>query len=465
MNPRTICLPVVIALALGVAAPAASTRVNIPYVDAKLIIEAFQEGLLPMELQAKTPAERERLWPDWVSRRDQAIRARMARGDEDSIFNFLLLGTTFTTQPRVTDIVGPLRTTGVVAAVVQQRLDDLVAGLVSPRGNDRLQFVREVVERKGIEPATDAGKRQARLYLLDIIVRVVREREEYESATALVKQLDDPIAKLATHSTLYHDRGLSSDTSLFPSFAIEQALGAIRSSGLLRDAPVRRVAIIGPGLDFTDKEDGYDFYPLQTIQPFATIDSLVRLGFATPNDLQITTFDLSARVNHHLQLARQRARAGSGYVVTLPRSLDGHWNQELLAYWQRMGDRIGEETHAVEAPPNAGNVQVRAVRVRPAIVMSIVVRDANVVLQRLEQPDPHEQFDLIIATNVLVYYDVFEQFLALANLMKMLRPGGVLLSNNFLYELPKMAMNAVGYTDVGYTDSGDGDRIIWYQRQ
>src|SRR5204862_1924591 len=33
------------------------------------------------------------------------------------------------------------------AEVVRQRLDDMVAGLVSPRGNERLQLVREVVER------------------------------------------------------------------------------------------------------------------------------------------------------------------------------------------------------------------------------------------------------------------------------------------------------------------------------
>ena len=63
---------------------------------------------------------------------------------------------------------------------------------------------------------------------------------------------------------------------------------------------VRRVAIIGPGLDFTDKQEGYDFYPQQTIQPFAIMDSLVRLGLARANELSVTTLDLSARVNDHV---------------------------------------------------------------------------------------------------------------------------------------------------------------------
>jgi hypothetical protein len=444
--------------------PALTARVNIPYVDAKPIIETIQEDRLPTELKARTSAERELMWPLWVSSRDRTIRARIAQGDEDSIFNFLLFGTTFTTEPRVPDVLDSVHNAS-TAAVVQRRLDDMVAGLISARGNERLQLVRDAVERKGINPATVDGKREARLYLVDIIGRVVRERETFERATASAKQLDDPIARLATHSTLYRDRGLSSDTSIFPSFAIEQALTAIRSSGVLGNAPVRRVAIVGPGLDFTDKEKGYDFYPLQTIQPFATIDSLIRLEFAKPNELQIATFDLSSRVNRHLQLARQRARAGGAYTLTLPRNLDEHWQPDLLAYWRRMGDRIGGETHALAAPSNAGTVQVRAVRVRPAAVMSITAEDVDIVLQRLEQPDPRELFDLIIATNVLVYYDVFEQALAVANLAKMLRRGGLFLSNDLIFELPTSPMDSVGYTDVGYTDSGDGDRMFWYQRQ
>ena len=64
-----------------------------------------------------------------------------------------------------------------------------------------------------------------------------------------------------------------------------------------------------------------------------------------------------------------------------------------------------------------------------------------------------------------MYYDVFEQSLALANVARMLRPGGLFLSNNFTFELPSTPMRIVGATDVPYTDTGDGDRVFWYQRQ
>ncbi|HKN83275.1 MAG TPA: class I SAM-dependent methyltransferase, partial [Pyrinomonadaceae bacterium] len=76
-----------------------------------------------------------------------------------------------------------------------------------------------------------------------------------------------------------------------------------------------------------------------------------------------------------------------------------------------------------------------------------------------------EVFDLVIATNILVYYDTFEQSLALLNIEKMLRPGGFLLSNNALLELPSSKMHSTDYLTVVYSDrAGNGDHIVWYQR-
>jgi hypothetical protein len=183
----------------------------------------------------------------------------------------------------------------------------------------------------------------------------------------------------------------------------------------------------------------------------------------------VTTFDLSPRINHHLEAARERARAGTIYPLALPRNLDLPWDRALVEYWRRFGASIGEAAADVVPPPNAGNVRVRSLRVRPAVVLSVVPRDLNVVLQRVEASPPEEGFDLIVATDVLIYYDVFEQSLALSNVAQMLRPGGVFLSNNPIFELPTIPVRAVGSTDVVYmTLPGLGDlrdRVVWYQRQ
>ena len=73
---------------------------------------------------------------------------------------------------------------------------------------------------------------------------------------------------------------------------------------------------------------------------------------------------------------------------------------------------------------------------------------------------------MLIATNILVYYDTLEQSLALANIQTMLRPGGILLTNNLLLELPFSKMKSGDYVSVEYsTRETDGDRILWYRRE
>jgi SAM-dependent methyltransferase len=232
-------------------------------------------------------------------------------------------------------------------------------------------------------------------------------------------------------------------------------------------ATVRRVAIVGPGLDFTDKLGGYDFYPQQTIQPFAVIDSLIRHGLSDRSTLRVTAFDLSPRVIQHLETARARAAKGTPYGLVLPRNTDRTWTPGLVAYWQRLGDRIGDTATAVTPPATAGRVQVRSVRVRPSVVLATAARDLNIVLQREEGP-ASEKFDLLIATNILVYYDTFEQSLALANIASMLKPGGLFLTNTRVVLLPGSPLRSAGYTDSVYTTGagGDetGDRVWLYER-
>jgi chemotaxis methyl-accepting protein methylase len=89
--------------------------------------------------------------------------------------------------------------------------------------------------------------------------------------------------------------------------------------------------------------------------------------------------------------------------------------------------------------------------------------DANIVLERLELA-PEDRFDLIVATNIFVYYDEFEKALAMVNIENMLRPGGVLLSNNALVELRSLHLRRVGNTTVAYSEHQDnGDTVVWYQ--
>jgi hypothetical protein len=448
----------------------ASKVPNITYEDGRPLLEALRE-VAPPELRFATAKE----WTKWIARRDAEIRSRLVQGDEDSVTNFLLFGTSFTRQPRVTlDALAQLAGKSLEAKAsdslngpalnrIDSRIDDLLKAMATPGNNERVLFARKLAESKGHDIRTSSSRQKVKQYLLTNLARVLNEQVSYAKVLESARLLGDSSAEFAERSKLYSTRGLSSDTSLLPNFAIEKALSSIKTRGLLEPATIRRVAIIGPGLDFTDKQDGYDFYSQQTIQPFAIIDTLLRLGLASPN-LRVTTFDLSPRVNDHLRRAKERGARGANYTIQLPREAQARWTQEAIDYWTRFGNQIGTAATPAAVPAAIGAVKVRAVRVRPSVVALITAEDVNIVLQRPQLP-PGQQFDLIIATNIFVYYDVFEQSLALANVGHMLRMGGLLLSNNALLELPGSSMRSVDYETVVYSDRpNDGDHIVWYQR-
>lgn len=464
-------------LACSLIAQIPQSRVSyLSYSEAEAILNALDE-VLPADLKGKSPSELAAAWPSWIAHRDAEIRARLVQGDEDSLVNFLLFGTSYTKRPRITaqelKQLDPANlaagTSGSSSAMslasLQARADDLIQALAAPGKNERLLFLRRLlIDQQRHNIRTVGGRTKLESFLLSRVAGVLKEQASYASALAGARALGDTTEEFAERSRIFRSRGLSSDTSLLPNFALEESLKAIAGRALLSPGSVRRVAIVGPGLDFTDKQEGYDFYPQQTIQPFAIIDTLLRLGLARADALQVTTFDLSPRVNHHLELAHQRAKRGQSYVVQLPRDPLAKWKPEAIRYWEHFGDQIGSGARPVPVPSNAGALQIRAVSIRPAIAAKITPVDMNIVLQRPNLA-PAERFDLIIATNILVYYDNFEQSLALANVERMLRPGGFLLSNNALLELPFSRIHSLDYLTVVYSDRpDDGDHIVWYQR-
>jgi chemotaxis methyl-accepting protein methylase len=118
------------------------------------------------------------------------------------------------------------------------------------------------------------------------------------------------------------------------------------------------------------------------------------------------------------------------------------------------------------APPEiARDVRVRAIAVRPAIVAAIASEDVNIILERLAPLPDDQRFDLIVATNILVYYDAFEQALALANISRMLKPGGLFLTNYAVAASPSMEPLPAQTTTVYFDKQQNGDTIYCYRRR
>jgi hypothetical protein len=345
--------------------------------------------------------------------------------------------------------------------LISARLDDLLQALAAPGGDERRLFARALLERKGLRVATVQDKEAAGQYLLGAVLRVASEQDRIDQELGATSG-GDALTEFVRRSTLFRTRGLSLDTSLVANYSIEQALTALKARGLIEPGAVTRVAIVGPGLDFADKDVGFDFYPQQTVQPFAVADSLARLGLAPASGLEIVLLDISPRISDHVSRARARAERNVGYTLNLPLARSTPWLPDVRAYWRALGDGIGSTAAVQTSKTIAELADIRAVRVRPSVVRRMSALDLNVVTERVDG----RTFDLVIATNVLIYYDVFEQALAMSNIGSMLKPGAFLLANVSVPDLTSLAIRPLDTTTTLYARGATEsirDFVVWYR--
>ena len=127
---------------------------------------------------------------------------------------------------------------------------------------------------------------------------------------------------------------------------------------------------------------------------------------------------------------------------------------------------MGTAIAPITPPRIFQGLERRAVQIRPEVVLACEPIDLNIVLERLNLAAP-ERFDLIVGTNIFVYYDAFEQALALENAGAMLKPGGLLLTNDRLPAVPGGSMRLEGITVVPYGSPGVNalQAVGWYRKQ
>jgi hypothetical protein len=396
-------------------------------------------------------------WLAWLQKSDAQIRQRLDIGEEDTLTNLLRFGVTFTKEYRIDDeYLVRYGQSSLVNSFAENRANDLIRALAAPNGNQGMVEMRAFVEKKGFSLNSAAGRKQLKAYLL---ANLARMQKDYLAAREQAK---------VNRDQMFQHRGISLDTNLWPDYDLDQQLKTMLDKGMLKRGSVRRVAIVGPGLDFANKQEGLDFYPPQTTQPFAVLDSLFRLGLASPDDVELYTLDISSRVNLHIEAARKNAVLGRPYTVQLPWYADGRWTDQFRAsftqYWRSLGTKIGEPVAPIPVPEADPGFETRAVKIRPVVVSRVKPVDMNIVFQRLALP-AEERFDLIIGTNIFVYYGAFEQSLARINVAAMLKPGGYLLSNDKLQDTVPSGLEQVMVTEIPMTvPPVITDKIYCYRR-
>jgi hypothetical protein len=397
------------------------------------------------------------VWDKWIRVQDADVRARIDRGVEDSISNLILYGTSYTNLPLAGSETA-MAEDGKISEAARARVHALFLASGANAPNERVAIVRDLLKRKGI--ARDGVEK----LLTENLERFAAEQRAYQKKLEEAGSSGDQGQVMLARGTLYQTRGLSADTSLLPNYALEDSLRVLAAKGVLAPGKIRRIAVIGPGLDFSDKRDGYDFYPLQTIQPFAVMEAVLRQKLGSAEEMEVVTLDLNPGVNAHVAKLARDARAGRAYTVQLPRDTGADWAPAAVSYWEHFGEILGTTAKPIPVPQALGGVTLRAVAIAPRFASRVTPMDLNVVTQRVEL-EPGQGFDLVIATNILVYYDRFQQALAMASIARMMNPGGIFLANNALPAQHAESLEFLGRRTVAYATNGSyGDDVVVYRQ-
>jgi hypothetical protein len=104
-------------------------------------------------------------------------------------------------------------------------------------------------------------------------------------------------------------------------------------------------------------------------------------------------------------------------------------------YVDRLGADIGIGARAGRARARPSGQRVKTVQVSAAAAGALRAEPLDIVTERLAG----ERFDLIVATNILPYFDDPQLALAMTNVAAMLAPGGLFLHNEQRPVLGEMA--------------------------
>jgi hypothetical protein len=344
----------------------------------------------------------------YVDRIRQQDARRVGEGDLDHLIFYALQSTYFTRLPAIEPALSAKAfvESGKVPSDVRQRITDLVKALDSSSRDPRLTYFRALVQ------STFAGAKDREAALLGEYRRAMKFVYDKE----FIAQRAGPEAV----ADLYRARGLSTDTAVEAGYVVYTGLGILKS--LNPDRQIHRVLIIGPGLDLAPRTALLENGPPESYQPWAVIDALLSLGLSRIDDLVVVGADINPRVVDHLSKAKANPPTLT-LVSGIAESSTVHVSDDYRDYFGQLGRAVGDgsKPSALNTPGHLS----KTVRIRPDVAQSLSAEELDVVTARLSGTP----FDLIIATNILPYFDDTQLMLATSNISAMLAPDGVFMHN------------------------------------
>jgi CheR methyltransferase, SAM binding domain len=360
---------------------------------------------------------------------------REVRGEYDHLIYFLLQSQTFTQHPRIEPALSSrefvnslndgerrkylaegsdyLPSNEMMPKPARARMMDFIKAIGRQSADERLNYCKSLLSQ------TTNSSTPVNQHLYAEYARSMKFLYLKEFASRAIKKEQHA----AYIGSLYRDRGHSTDTQIEANYAVYVALASLKAQ--LPSTRIRRVLIVGPGLDFAPRTDLIDLFGPQSYQPFAVADALIGLKLADAGHLQIHCVDINQRVVNYLGGLKHSKQLTlsilSGLAETASRPLSG----EFKEYFRGLGKSIGIETD-LKVPATYDSHLKKALRINPEIGGMISVDRLNIVTERYE---PAPNYDLIVVTNVFPYFKPDELIFALANIAAMMAEGGYLIHN------------------------------------
>lgn len=361
----------------------------------------------------------------FIDRTSRRNAARVTAGDLDHLVFYLLQSTSFTKLPPIEPalsakaLVDSLSASDRVAfldngkvdqsrvpAPVRERAAAFDRALDSTSKDPRLSYFRELAR-------TALPKKEREAALLREYLRAMKFVYEKEF---VAPKSSSPAAAIAD---LYRTRGLSTDTAVEAGYLVHQGLAVVKA--LEPSRRITRVLIVGPGMDLAPRTALDEAGPPESYQPWAVIDALLSLKLSDVGELQVVAADINPRVVAHLERARSspptltlftQLRESGGVTLT----------PDYKEYFGQLGQALAGGKQSAEV--KGGHLR-KTFTVGAAPARALTAASLDVVTQRLTDAP----FDLVIATNLLPYFDDVELMLAMSNVAAMLAPQGVFLHN------------------------------------
>ena len=319
---------------------------------------------------------------------------RLLRGEQEHLAYYVLQARAFTKKPPIPPAAASkdfIDHEGVASPAVRARMRDFLKELPNKSKDPRLQMWQRTLTP---EQRTLAYLDQCHAEAM----RFVHARE------------------VTRERGLYRRRGFSLDGGVEAGYTTWTGLGVVRD--VKKGERFPRALVIGPGLDFSSRVEFREDLPVQSVQPYLVLDALLSLGLADPGGVRVDCVDINQRVVGAIDEFTRREPAR-----LVLRTTSG--DEEARRWWESAGRQLG---------PSIRGTRAKSIEVKPQLLKSVRAVRMDLLTERVDG-----QYDVIVATNLLLYFDNRQLGLALANLASMLRPGGVLIHNEARPEVEFLA--------------------------